>query len=103
LHEEVGYIYEKAGKFETALKYYEKARSKYEDAYTKDPGIVFTHQVDGDWDYYKGFFYVQFLGQRMFRLRVEYSMKYDYRRIKYRTLNLEDQMKDSEIVKFTKL
>ena len=96
LYEEVGYIYEKAHKFETALKYYEKAKSKYEDAYTEDPDAVFTHQVDGDWDYYKGFFYVQFLGQRMFRLRVEHPMKYDYRRIKYRTLNLKDQMKDSE-------
>ncbi len=96
LYEEVGYIYEKAQKFETALKYYEKAKSKYEDAYTEDPDAVFTHQVDGDWDYYSGFFYVQFLGQRTFRLRVEHPMKYDYRRIKYRILNLEDQMKDSE-------
>jgi tetratricopeptide (TPR) repeat protein len=96
LYEEVGYIYEKTHKFATALKYYEKARSKYEDAYTKDPGVVFVHQVDGDWDYYGGFFYVQFLGQRMFRLRVEHPMKYDYRRIKYRTLNLEYQMKDLE-------
>ena len=94
LCEEVGYIYEKAGKFETALEYYEKAKSKYEEAYTEDPDAVFTHQVDGDWDFYKGFFYVQFLGLRMFRLRVEHPMKYDSRRIKYRILNLEDQMKD---------
>jgi tetratricopeptide (TPR) repeat protein len=96
LYEEVGYIYEKAGKFETALEFYEKAKSKYEDAYTEDSGAIFVHQVDGDWDYYKEFFYVQFLGLRMFKLRVEHPMKYDYRRIKYRTLNLEDQMKDSE-------
>jgi tetratricopeptide (TPR) repeat protein len=97
LYEEVGYIYEKAQKFETALKYYEKAKSRYEDAYTEDPGVVFVHQVDGDWDFYKEYFYyVQFLGLRMFKLRVEHPMKYDYRRIKYRILNLKDQMKDSE-------
>jgi tetratricopeptide (TPR) repeat protein len=97
LYEEVGYIYEKAGKFETALKYYEKAKSKYEDAYTEDPESVIDYQLDGDWDFYKEyFFYVQFLGQRMFRLRVEHPMKYDYRRMRYRILNLKGQMKDSE-------
>lgn len=94
LYEEVGYIYEKAGKFETAMEYYEKAKSKYEQAYTEDPTSTGAHQVDGDWDYYKErFFYLQFLGIRMFRLRIEHPMKYDYRRIKYRILNLKEQMK----------
>jgi tetratricopeptide (TPR) repeat protein len=92
LYEEVGYIYEKAGKFETALKYYEKAKSKYKEAYTEDPHAVFTHQVDGDWDYYQGNFFVQFLGLRIYKLRVEHPMKYDHRRIRYRILNLKEQI-----------
>jgi tetratricopeptide (TPR) repeat protein len=94
LYEEVGYIYEKAGKFETALKYYEKAKSKYEEAYTEDPESVIDYQIDGDWDFYKEyFFYVQFLGLPMYKLRVEHPMKYDHRRIRYRILNLKEQMK----------
>jgi tetratricopeptide (TPR) repeat protein len=54
--EEVGYIYEKAGKFETAIEYYEKAKQMYELAYEEDPASVYTHQIDGDWDYYKEIF-----------------------------------------------
>ena len=94
LFEEVGYIYEKAGKFEIAIEYYKKAKQMYELAYEEDPPAVYTHQIDSDWDYYKGiFFYLQFLGTRMFKLRVENPMKYDFRRIKYRILNLEEQVK----------
>ena len=94
LFEEVGYIYEKTGKFETAIEYYEKAKQMYELAYREDPPAVYTHQIDGDWDYYKEiFFYLQLLGTRMFKLRVENPMKYDFRRIKYRMLKLEEQVK----------
>ncbi len=95
LYEEVGYIHEKAGNFETAIKYYKEAKAKYELAYTEDPVSTGAHQVDGDWDYYKTyFFYFQFLGSPMFKLRVEHPMRYDYRRIRFRILNLEAQMKD---------
>ncbi|MGD2249792.1 MAG: hypothetical protein PVF58_15395 [Candidatus Methanofastidiosia archaeon] len=93
LYEEVGYIYGEAGKLETAMHYYEKAESKYEQAYTEDPTATGAHRVDGDWDFYREYFYVQFIGTRMFKLHVEHPMKYDQRRIKYRILNLEEQMK----------
>lgn len=94
LYEEVGYIYEKADKFEIAMEYYEKSKEIYELAYEEDPAAVYTHQVDGDWDYYKEiFFYLQLFGTRIFKLRVENPMKYDYRRIRYRILNLKEQMK----------
>ena len=92
LLEEVGYIYEKAGNYETALTDYKKAKSTYEEAYIEDITCTLTHQIDGDWDYYKeDFFRVQFLGLRMFKLRVEHPMKYDYRRIRFRILNLKEQ------------
>ena len=49
LYEEVGYIYERAGKLETAMKYYQKAKSKYERAYTKKYlDSTESNQVDGD-------------------------------------------------------
>ncbi len=93
LYEEVGYIYEKAGNFEMAMHYYQKAKPTYEQTYTEDPTATGAHQVDGDWDFYREYFYVQFLGIRMFKLRVEHPMKYDVRRIRYRILNLEEQIK----------
>ena len=99
LYEEVGYIYEKADKFGTAEEYYKKAKSLYEQAYTEDPAVTMTHQVDGDWDYYKEhFFYLQFLGLPIYKLRVEHPMKYDYRRIRYRILNLKVSLLDTKAV-----
>ncbi|MBU7017769.1 MAG: hypothetical protein HXS44_09680 [Theionarchaea archaeon] len=95
LYEEVGYIYEKAGRFKTALEYYEKAKSKYEEAY-KDPHAVFTYQVDGDWNDYWGFFAQQISDFRLIYFLPDGPEENDYRRIKYRILNLKDQMKDSE-------
>jgi tetratricopeptide (TPR) repeat protein len=96
LYEEVGYIYEKAGRFKTALEYYEKAKSKYEEAYTEDPDAVFTYQVDGDWDDYWGFFAQQISDFRLIYFLPDGPEENDYRRIKYRILNLKGQMKDSE-------
>jgi tetratricopeptide (TPR) repeat protein len=93
LYEEVGYIYEKAGKFETAMKYYEKAESKYELAYTEDVASAETHYVDGDWGYYIECFYFQLPEIRMIKLRFEYFMKFDFRRIKYRILKLKEKMR----------
>jgi tetratricopeptide (TPR) repeat protein len=96
LYEEVGYIYEKVGKFKTALEYYEKAKSKYEEAYTEDTLAVIAHQIDGDWDDYLGFFAKQIPDFRLIFFRPDGPEENDYRRIKYRILNLKDQMKDSE-------
>lgn len=95
LYEEVGYIYEKASQFGTAMEYYKKAEFMYEKGYTEDPDGTLINQVDGDWDYYKEhFFYLQFLGFPMYKLRVEHMMKYDHRRIRYRILNLKEKMKE---------
>lgn len=91
LYEEVGYIYEKDGKFKTALEYYEKAKSKYEEAYAEDPDAVITQQIDGDWDYYLGFFAKQIPDFRLIFFRSDGPEENDYRRIKYRILNLQEQ------------
>ncbi|MGD2249794.1 MAG: hypothetical protein PVF58_15405 [Candidatus Methanofastidiosia archaeon] len=93
LYEEVGYIYEKAKEFEMAMEYYEKAQSKYKKAHTEEPHIVGAHQIDGDWDIYFGFFIYQIPDFGFIHFRFEYPEKNDYRRIKYRILNLEEQMK----------
>ena len=94
LYEEIGYIYEKAGDLEKAKNYYEKAKSGYEEAYIEDPTSVFTHQIDGDWDYYLGFFAKQIPDFRLIFFRSDGPEENDYRRIKYRILNLEAQMKE---------
>jgi tetratricopeptide (TPR) repeat protein len=93
LNEEVGYIYEKAGKFETAMNYYEKAQANYEQAYAEDVTSAGAHYVDGDWDYYIPCFYLQLPEIRMIELSFEYFIKFDFKRIKYRILNLKEQMK----------
>lgn len=92
LYEEVGYIYEKAGKFETAMDYYEKAQANYERAYTEDVTSAGANYVDGDWDYYIPCFYLQLPEIRMIELSFEYFIKFDFKRIKYRILNLKEQM-----------
>lgn len=93
LYEEVGYIYEKTGNLETAMEYYQKAKSKYEQAHTEDPTAVFAHQIDGDWNDYFGFFVHQISDFRLIHFRSDSPEENDYRRIKYRILNLEEQMK----------
>jgi len=96
LFEEVGYIYEKAGKSDTAKEYYDRAESKYELAYTEDPTATGAHQVDGDWDYYLRFFAKQIPDFRLIFFRSDGPEENDYRRIKYRILNLEEQMKEKK-------
>ena len=92
LCEEVGYIYEKAGKFETAMDYYQKAQSKYQKAHTEEPHIVGAHQIDGDWNRYFEFFIRQIPDFDFIHFRFEHPEDNDYRRMKYRILNLEEQM-----------
>ncbi len=89
LYEEIGYIYEKADKISIAMDYYKEAKSKYEAAYLRDPTSVFAHQVDGDWDCYLGFFVKQIPDFRLIFFRPDGPEENDYRRIKYRILNLE--------------
>lgn len=91
LYKEAGYIYEKASNFKTARNYYRKAESTYEDAYIEDPATA-THQIDGDWNYYSGFFVQQIPDFRLIHFRSDGPEENDYRRIKYRILNLEVQM-----------
>lgn len=92
LYEEVGYIYEKAGRFETAMEHYKKAKGKYEIAYTKDLDSTEVNKIDGTWDYYREHFSVQLFPEiRFIDLMVD-SINHDFRRIKYRILNLKEQM-----------
>ena len=93
LYEEVGHIYEKAERLETAMKYYERAKSKYEQAHTEDPTAVAAHHFDGDWNDYFGFFVHQIPDFRLIYFRSDSMEENDYRRIKYRILNLEELMK----------
>ena len=93
LLEEVGYIYEKAEKFETAMEYYEKSKALYEQAYDEDPTAVSTHHIDGDWDEYWGFFIHQIPDFRFVHFHLDGPEENDYRRMKYRILNLKEQMK----------
>ena len=96
LFEEVGYIYDKAGKFDIAKEYYDRSESKYKLAYTEDPTATGAHQVDGDWDNYWGFFVHQIPDFRLIYFRSDGPEENDYRRIKYRILNLQEQMKEKE-------
>jgi len=86
-------IYEKAGEFDTALEYYKRAEVKYEQAYTEDITSTEVNQVDGDWDDYWGFFVNQIPDFRLIYFRSDGPEENDYRRIKYRILNLKEQMK----------
>jgi tetratricopeptide (TPR) repeat protein len=91
LFEEMGYIYEKAEKLETAMEYYNKAKSKYELAYIEDLTSTGAHQVDGDWDYYLRFFAKQIPDFRLIFFRLDGPEENDYRRIRFRILNLKEQ------------
>jgi tetratricopeptide (TPR) repeat protein len=93
LYEEVGYIYEKAQKFVTAINYYQKAQSRYKKAHSEEPHIVGAHQIDGDWNRYFKFFVRQIPDFDFIHFHYEHPEDNDYRRIKYRILNLEKQMK----------
>ncbi len=93
LYEEVGYIYEKAGKFEPALEYYKRSEARYEQAYTEDVASTKANQIDGDWDDYWGFFVEQIPDFRLIYFRSDGPEENDYRRIRYRILNLKEQVK----------
>lgn len=95
LHEGIKYIYEKSGDFETATEHYEKALEKYELANTEEyHDSSETHYIDGDWNCYciKSF-YFQPPEALMLNLTVEHFMKFNFGKIKYRILNLEEKMK----------
>ena len=91
LYEEVGYIYEKASKLEIAAEYYQRAQSRYGKAHSEEPHIVAAHHIDGDWKDYLGFFTYQIPDFRL--IHFDSLEENDCRRIKYRILNLEKQMK----------
>ena len=95
LYEEVGYIYERAGEYKTALKYYNRAESTYELAYTEDLTSTGAHQVDGDWDYYFRFFAKQIPDFRLLYFHSDSLEENDYRRMKYRILNVRECMKET--------
>jgi tetratricopeptide (TPR) repeat protein len=93
LYEGVGHMYEKAPDFKKAMDYYQRAREKYHQAYKEEyRASSETHHDDGDWDYYAQYFYTQLPETLMIRF-YEYFMKYNFRRIAYRILNLENHMK----------
>ncbi|KYK35781.1 MAG: hypothetical protein HXS46_17035 [Theionarchaea archaeon] len=93
LNEGVGYIYEKACNFEKAMDYYQKAGEEYDLAnMEKYRASSETHQVDGDWDHYAIYFYTQLPETLMINF-LEYFMKFNFRRIKYRILMLEEKMR----------
>ena len=75
------------------MDYYRKAQSRYEKAHTEEPHIVGAHQIDGDWNRYFKFFTRQIPDFGFIHFRYEHPEDNDYRRIKYRILNLEKQMK----------
>jgi tetratricopeptide (TPR) repeat protein len=88
LHEEVGYIYQKAGNSKTAMDYYRKAWAYYREAYTEDREVTVDHQFDGDWDFYAPWFSEQIPHDIVFEFRCEHPMRYDQRRMRYRKLSL---------------
>ncbi|MBU7018741.1 MAG: hypothetical protein HXS44_14620 [Theionarchaea archaeon] len=90
LHEEVGYIYQKAGGFDTAMDYYRKAWAYYREAYMIDVTATDVNQLDGDWDFYAPWFSVQIPRNIVFGFRCEHPMRYDQRRMRYRKLSLEE-------------
>lgn len=94
LYEGVGHMYEKACDFRKAMIYYQRAREKYYQANKEEyRASSETHHDDGDWDYYARYFYTQLPETLMIKFH-EYFMKYNFRRITYRILNLEDHMKE---------
>lgn len=92
LHEEVGYIYQKAGDSETAMDFYRKAWSCYREAYMVDVTATGANQVDGDWDSYSQWFSVQIPLDIVFMFRCEHPMRYDQRRMRYRKLSLKESI-----------
>jgi tetratricopeptide (TPR) repeat protein len=91
LHEEVGYIYQKAGKPEIAMDFYRKAWGYYRDAYMVDVTATGANQMDGDWDFYAPWFSEQIPHDIVFEFRCEHPMRYDQRRMRYRKLSLEER------------
>ena len=92
LHEEVGYIYQKAGNPGAAMDYYRKAWAYYREAYMIDVTATETNQFDGDWDFYAPWFSEQIPRDIVFEFRCEHAMKYDQRRMRYRKLSLEERV-----------
>jgi len=75
------------------IKLIEEAWLYEEVAYIYEKAAVFVHQIDGDWDKYYGFFAYQIPDFRLIFFRSDIPEKNDCRRMKYRFLNLEEQMK----------
>jgi tetratricopeptide (TPR) repeat protein len=90
LHEEVGYIYQKAGNPETAIEFYRKAWACYREAYMVDVTATGANQEDGDWDFYVPWFSVQIPTLIVFEFSCEHPMRYDQRRMRYRKLSLKE-------------
>jgi tetratricopeptide (TPR) repeat protein len=93
LYEEVGYIHEKALKFQPALDYYQKAKAEYEKSYTEEVGSAETNYFDGEGDHYLGFFSLQIRDWPYIDLPLDSFEENDLRRIKYRILNIEEKMR----------
>jgi tetratricopeptide (TPR) repeat protein len=93
LYEEIGYIYQKADQLETAMDYYQKAKTKYREAYIGDPTATGAHQVDGDWDTYAQWFHLQLPELDIIDFGFERLWKFDSKRIKYRMLVLQKKIR----------
>jgi len=94
LYEEIGYIYEKADHPKNAMRYYQSAKENYELAYTeKFLNSTEINYLDGDWEIYNELFSSQISDHRLIYFRFDGYKQNDFRRIKYRILNLEEKMK----------
>ncbi len=97
LNEEVGYIYEKAGQLDVAMEHYQKAKSRYELAYTEEhvssTEVRYVEFFSDWWSKYYDFFIRQIPDFRLIHFKYESDMANDRRRITYRILNLEEKMK----------
>jgi len=94
LFEEIGYIYENADRLIDAMRYYQDAQKQYESAYTdKFTDSTEVNYLDGDWSIYNELFPSQIPDYRLIYFRADGYKKNDFRRIKYRILNLEEKMK----------
>ncbi|MGC1122360.1 MAG: tetratricopeptide repeat protein [Candidatus Methanofastidiosia archaeon] len=90
LHEEIGYICQKAADSETAMDHYRKAWDDYREAYMIDVDATEVNQLDGDWDSYSEWFFVQIPHSIIFEFSCEHAMRYDQRRMRYRKLSLKE-------------
>ena len=95
LYEEIGYIFEKNEKLKMAIEYFREAEAKYKHVYTKGPASAATHHATCDWDDYLGFFVHQIPDFRLIYFHSDSPEENDYRRMKYRILNVRECMKET--------